>query len=196
MTATVFARTDPRLGRFALREVDPETDTETLHCWLTHPKAAYWLMGDATPDDVRREHRDIAADPYRDAFVGLHADRPSFLVERYDPAYRELDGRYRNEPGDVGMHFLVAPTDTPVRGFTLAVLTTVMDLLFSADSTRRVVVEPDVRNDAVHRLNASVGFRVERTLALPYKDAYLSTCTRAQYRAALMTEETPHDLRR
>ncbi|MBB4931754.1 hypothetical protein F4561_002574 [Lipingzhangella halophila] len=184
MSGIVFTRRDPRLGTFSLRPVDPEDDTATLHRWLTHPKSAFWLMGQATLDDVRREHREIAADPYREAYLGLHEGRPAFLVERYDPAHRELNGAYEHEPGDVGMHFLVAPTETPVRGFTLAVLVTVMDSLFATETAARVVVEPDVRNEAVHALNAAVGFEVVRTITLPDKDAYLSTCTRAQYRAA------------
>lgn len=183
MNEPVFTRTDPRLGTFALRPVDPESDTETLHRWLTHPKSVFWLMGQATLGEVRREFRDIAADPHRQAYLGLHEGQPAFLMERYDPAHRELNGAYEHQPGDVGMHFLVAPTDTPMRGFTLAVLVTVMESLFSTESTKRVVVEPDVGNEAVHALNSAVGFEVVGTLALPGKDAYLSTCTREQYRA-------------
>ncbi|WP_046468331.1 GNAT family N-acetyltransferase [Allosalinactinospora lopnorensis] len=185
MSETVFTRTDPRLGTFALRPVDPNTDTELLHRWLTHPKSVFWQMSQATPADVEQEFRTIAADPHRDAFIGLHEARPAFLVERYDPAHSELNGKYRAEPGDIGMHFLVAPTDTPVHGFTHAVISTVMELLFAAASTDRVVVEPDVRNQAVHALNAAVGFQVVDTVSLPDKDAYLSTCTREQYRAAV-----------
>ncbi|RNL86965.1 GNAT family N-acetyltransferase [Halostreptopolyspora alba] len=184
MSEPVFTRTDPRLGTFTLRPVDPDSDAELLHGWLTHPKSVFWLMGEATLAEVRREFRDIDADPYRAAYLGLHEGRPAFLMERYDPAHRELNGAYEHQPGDVGMHFLVAPADTPIRGFTLAVLVTVMESLFASESTQRVVVEPDVGNRAVHALNSAVGFEVARTIALPGKDAYLSTCTREQYRAA------------
>ncbi len=82
------------------------------------------------------------------------------------------------------MHFLVAPTDRPVHGFTLAVIRTVMDLLLTDPATRRVVVEPDVRNDPVHALNAQVGFRVVREVELPDKRALLSVCTRPDYEEA------------
>ncbi len=184
MTEVVHTRTDPRLGRFDLRPIDPAADTELLHRWLTHPKSAFWLMGQASLTDVRREFHEIAADPHRDAFLGLHEHQPAFLMERYDPAHREVNGRYEHQPGDVGMHILVAPTGTPVHGFTLAAMVTVMESLFATDETRRVVVEPDVRNHAVHTLNTAVGFEVVRTIELPGKDAYLSTCTRDQYRAA------------
>jgi RimJ/RimL family protein N-acetyltransferase len=105
-------------------------------------------------------------------------------MEKYDPRYVELVGLYDPEPGDVGMHFLVAPTDRPIHGFTKAVITTVMDELFADPRTRRVVVEPDVSNKAVHALNEAVGFVAEREIDKPEKRALLSFCTRAQFLAA------------
>ena len=84
------------------------------------------------------------------------------------------------------MHFLCAPTDTPVHGFTLGVITTVMAWLFSDPDVRRVVVEPDVRNTAVHALNEAVGFTVIGPVAKPEKEALLSICTRASFEAAVL----------
>jgi RimJ/RimL family protein N-acetyltransferase len=180
---TVFRREDRRLGEFALRPVDPAGDALLLHTWVTHPRSAFWMMQDADVPDVERAYHDVAAGPDHDAFLGLHRHRPAFLVERYDPA-AELAAVHTPRTGDTGMHFLCAPTDTPLHGFTRAVLTTVMDFLFSDPAVQRVVVEPDVRNTKVHTLNEAVGFTVERTVRLPEKEALLSTCTRAAYLAA------------
>ncbi|MEU8567922.1 GNAT family N-acetyltransferase [Streptomyces pathocidini] len=183
-TGTVFRRTDPQLGEFALRPADPAADGELLHAWVTHPKAAFWLMQGMTRVEVEREYAAIAAHPHHDAFIGLHDGRPAFLVERYDPAHVELKGLYEALPGDIGMHFLCAPTDTPLHGFTRAVITTVMAALFDDPEVRRVVVEPDVRNSAVHALNEAVGFEIVEKIAKPEKNAYLSICTRDQFLAA------------
>lgn len=177
-------RTDPELGTFALRPVDPAADAPLLHRWVTDPKAVFWLMQDADLAAVEREFTEIAAHPHHEAHLGLLNGEPRFLMERYDPAQVELAGLHDAEPGDVGMHFLCAPTDTPLHGFTLAVITTVLDALFADPSVRRIVVEPDVRNTAVHALNEAVGFRIERRIAKPEKDAYLSICTRDQFLAA------------
>ncbi|MEV5707615.1 GNAT family N-acetyltransferase [Actinoallomurus sp. NPDC052274] len=187
---TVFSRIDDRLGEFALRSVDPIGDAALLHRWVTHPKSVFWMMGDASPSDVVAEFESIAARPGHDAFLGLHEGRPAFLVERYDPG-RELGAVYDARPGDVGMHFLVAPADTPIHGFTRAVLVTVMELLFADPRTRRVIVEPDVRNTAVHALNATVGFDVVGTVPLPGKQALLSVCTRERYAATRDPGERP-----
>ncbi|MEU3746240.1 MULTISPECIES: GNAT family N-acetyltransferase [Streptomyces] len=167
------------------RPLDPLKDAELIHAWVTHPKAAFWMMQDATPDDVVREYTAFAANPHHQAFIGLVDEQPAILMERYDPAHLELVGLYDPLPGDVGMHFLVAPTDTPVHGFTRRVITEVMRELFDDPATARVVVEPDVSNKAVHALNEVVGFVPEREIQKPEKQALLSFCTRAQFEAAV-----------
>lgn len=147
-------------------------------------------MQDCDLAAVEKEFARISADPFHDAFLGLHNGTPAFLMERYDPAHRELVGIHAAEPGDVGMHFLSAPTDTPVHGFTRAVITTVMEMLFADPDTRRVVVEPDARNTAVHALNKAVGFEVLRTVSLPSKTP---TSAPAPANSSWPPEETTDD---
>ena len=123
-------------------------------------------------------------------------------MERYDPAQVELAGSTTPSRGDIGMHFLCAPTDTPVHGFTLAVITTVMDMLFADPAVRRVVVEPDVRNTAVHALNEAVGFRVDRPhqagegrpAELLHPRAVPATATARDPRMTLQPDLPPPDL--
>ncbi|MEV7243870.1 GNAT family N-acetyltransferase [Streptomyces sp. NPDC093248] len=170
---------------FTLRPLAPLRDAELLHGWVTHPKSAFWMMRDARLQDVERAYMEIAADEHHHALLGLRDGEPVFLMEKYDPAHRELAGLYEPLPGDVGMHFLVAPTDTPVHGFTRAVITAVMAHLFEDPETRRVVVEPDVANKAVHALNEAVGFVPEREIQKPEKRALLSFCTRERFLKAV-----------
>ena len=179
-------------SRFSFRPVDALADAPLLHSWVTHPKAAFWLMSDASVADVELAYADIARAPYQDAFIGRYDRTPAFVMERYDPARVELDGLYEAEPGDVGMHFLVAPVAATrgttqgtarIHGFTRAVIRAVMTELFADPATRRVVVEPDVRNTAVHILNKTVGFEVVRQIKKPEKDALLSVCTRERFEA-------------
>ncbi|CAM5621492.1 hypothetical protein STENM327S_02215 [Streptomyces tendae] len=153
---------------------------DALKLWMT-----LRVMGADGIGQLFDEVCDLAADEHQQAHLGLHDGVPAFLTERYDPAHRELVGLYEPEPGDVGMHFLVAPTDRPVHGFTRAVITTVMAELFADPATRRVVVEPDVANTAVHALNAAVGFVPEREIQKPEKKALLSFCTREQFEKAV-----------
>jgi hypothetical protein len=59
-----------------------------------------------------------------------------------------------------------------------------MEHCFAGSRVRRVVVEPDVRNERIAALNAAAGFVVARTIALPTKDAALSFCTREDFAAS------------
>ncbi|MFD9909207.1 GNAT family N-acetyltransferase [Streptomyces sp. NPDC059063] len=171
-----------------MRPLDPFEDAELVHSWVTHPKAAFWLMQGAKLHDVEREYMGIAASEHHHAYIGSHDGEPAFLMERYDPRYIELVGLYEPEPGDVGMHFLVAPSEHRIHGFTRAVITTVMEHLFADPRTVRVVVEPDVANHAVHALNETVGFVPEREIDKPEKRALLSFCTREQFEAAVVRQ--------
>jgi len=184
MINTSYRRTDARLGEFAIRPLDPDADGALLHSWVTHPKASFWEMKDLDVAAVVGHYRAIADSTSHEAMIGLHNGQPTFLLERYDPAAAPVGKTYTVQPGDIGMHFLVAPTDAPISGFTRAAIATVMAFLFTEPSVRRVVVEPDVRNAAVHALNATVGFRVAGTVAMPTKRALLSICGREHFEAA------------
>ncbi|MFI1676982.1 MULTISPECIES: GNAT family N-acetyltransferase [unclassified Streptomyces] len=72
----------------ALRPVDPLTDAELVHAWVTHPRAEHWMPRNATLTDVERAYMAIAASSHREAYLGLREGVPSFLMEWYD--LREL----------------------------------------------------------------------------------------------------------
>jgi RimJ/RimL family protein N-acetyltransferase len=172
------------MTRVRLEPVDVERDAGLLHRWVTHPRSVFWQMADASVADVAQEYRHIAEHPHHDAWLGRVDGEPAFLAETYDPARSELVGLVGLpdlRDGDLGMHVLVAPTDRPVPGFTRQVFRGVMEHCFADPAVARVVVEPDVRNDRIARLNAEAGFAVARVVALPGKDAALSFCTRAAF---------------
>ncbi|MDQ3156120.1 MAG: acetyltransferase [Actinomycetota bacterium] len=173
-----------RLGTFSLEPVDADRDAEVLHGWVTHPKSVYWDMQEASVDDVRAEYARVVDDPHHDAWFGRVDGEPAFLAETYDPAHSELADHYDVLPGDVGMHVLVAPTDRPRPGFTAEAMRTVMVFCFADHRHDRVVVEPDVRNNAIAALNAAAGFAVDREIPLRHKTAALSASTRAQFHAS------------
>lgn len=161
-----------------LEPVRPDEHAGLLHTWVTHPRSVFWEMADASVADVARDYALVDAFPHHDAWLGRVDGEPAFLAETYDPAHSPLADLEEVRPGDLGMHVLVAPTDTPVPGFTRRVFSAVLEHCFADPTVARVVVEPDVRNDRIQALNALAGFVVARTVALPTKDAALSFCTR------------------
>ena len=170
---------------FAFRCFDPESDAELLHSWVTRPYAAFWGMQSATVDDVVEEYSKIQSSGHHHALLGLDDGVPAFLMEEYLPVLSPLAGLYAVQPGDIGMHLLVAPPAGPPRtGYTAAVMETVLDRLFAKDKVERVVVEPDARNHKIHVLNARLGFQPAGEVTLPDKQALLSFCTRGAFHSA------------
>jgi siderophore synthetase component len=176
--------------RLTLEPLDLERDLSLLHAWVTHPRSVYWQMQGASVEDVASEYRLIDDDPHHHAWLGRADGEPAFLAETYDPAHSELAGLPELRQGDVGMHVLVAPTDTPVHGFTRAVFSAVLDHCFADPDVRRVAVEPDVRNDRIRALNREFGFRELRTVTLRTKEAVLSVRARRHVEQSHLTPDT------
>ncbi|WP_254782949.1 GNAT family N-acetyltransferase [Curtobacterium sp. MCBA15_009] len=156
--------------------MDPERDAAVVQSWLAHPASSWWGMGDLDVDGVRDYLAGVQSDPAQAAWLGRRNGEPCFLAETYDPAAVLLTDVWAAEPGDVGMHLLVAPApaDRRVRGLTSAVMRAVVEHCRDALGARRVVVEPDVRNTAVQAKNAEVGFRALRQVDVDGKRALLS----------------------
>ncbi|BEL12061.1 GNAT family N-acetyltransferase [Actinoplanes sichuanensis] len=162
--------------------LDLDRDLDLLHTWVTHPRARYWGLQGADVERVREEYQGFLDNPHYDVWLGLDDDdNPLFLAETYEPAHSELAPHYDVRPGDIGMHLLVAPPTRKRSGVTSAVMRTVMDFCFADSRVERVVVEPDVDNEAVQRKNAEVGFVVDRDVPLHGKIGRLSFCTRTAY---------------
>ncbi|WP_310889675.1 GNAT family N-acetyltransferase [Clavibacter capsici] len=175
----------------AMRPLDPDADAALVHAWVTAPRARFWQMQHATLEEVRAEYASIVADPAREAWIGLHDGAPAFLVEAYDPADDPIGAHLDPLPGDRGMHLLVAPpSGDPLPGFTTAVMRHVVAHLLRDPAVRRLVVEPDVRNARIQRLNELVGFRPLRVVDLGTKHALLSVVDRDD---ALLPHTPPTD---
>lgn len=180
------------MTRLTLEPLDLVRDLALLHAWVTHPRSHFWGMQGRSVEEVALEYARIADDPHHDALLGRVDGVPQFLVEVYDPARSELAGVPELEPGDVGMHLLVAPTDRPVHGFTAEVMRQTVAFCLSRPGAGRVVVEPDVRNERIAALNAAAGFRVLREVSLRDKTAALSVCTAGDFRASRLGTARAH----
>ncbi len=172
---TVAVPADATTGLPSVHPVDPDRDAALVQRWLGHPASSWWAMTDHDVDAVRAYLRSCRRTRRRPA--GCSAGRePIAYAETYDPRSVLLTDVWDAEPGDVGMHLLVAPppADGRVHGLTSAVVRAVVEHCRDALGARRVVVEPDVRNTAVQRKNAEVGFRALREVDVDGKRALLS----------------------
>ncbi|KAA0917304.1 GNAT family N-acetyltransferase [Dietzia sp. ANT_WB102] len=110
-------------GLVTLESLTLDADTvHTLHAWFDHPGSAYWGLRGTTPTQVEASLSDWSANPHRSLHMVRIDGLRVGLAVFYDPAVVELVGRYPHEPGDLGMHLLVAPARTPVPGTSEAVM--------------------------------------------------------------------------
>ncbi|ARS52947.1 GNAT family N-acetyltransferase [Kushneria konosiri] len=180
-----FYRDWPGIGTLSLRPLDPEHDLDTVYDWVSHPFARFWGMIGDSRKQVDAFYRHMQKGTTARAYLGLHDGGPAFLVECYDPRHDPVGTQYEVAPGDRGMHFLVGPPATaPIHGFSQAVINTIVAFLFRESSTQRIVVEPDVNNDAIHSLNRRAGFVYDREIRLGKKTAHLAFCTRSSAETA------------
>jgi Acetyltransferases, including N-acetylases of ribosomal proteins len=181
-----FEKRVPTLGCFALRPLRAAEDAPLIHDWVTRDYARFWNMGRKSLVEVEAFYETLMVSGDATAWIGLFNGVPAFLVELYDPAGDPVGDHYPVRTGDRGMHFLVGPPTERLSGFTYAVLLTIMDFIFVDPAARRVVVEPDVRNEKIHALNRRVGFLYDREIELGEKTAHLAFCTREQFMATLI----------
>ncbi|WP_286009772.1 GNAT family N-acetyltransferase [Salinicola avicenniae] len=177
-----FRREWAGIGTLTLRPLDPARDIDTVYDWVSRDYARFWGMTRDSREQVAGFYREMQESMNAQAYLGLHDGQPAFLVELYEPSSDPVGEHYPVEPGDRGMHFLVAPVGTtspkPIHGFSQAVIDTIVAFLFSDSATRRIVVEPDVTNVGIHPLNRRAGFVYDREIRLAEKTAHLAFCTR------------------
>lgn len=187
----------PGVGHLTLVTVRPDSDAALLHAWVSRERARFWGMTALSVEEVREVYAFIDAQPTEHAHLVRVDGVPVGLFQSYDPAHAPVGEHYAVEPGDVGMHLLLAarpPTGDVTDGstrdtggaaratdVTRALGVALVRFLLSAPGRARVVVEPDARNAlALRRLRRS-GFVFGPEVDLPHKRARLAWLTREAF---------------
>lgn len=163
------------------RALDLERDVSMLLEWVTDAHAKYWGMLDVTEEDLIVTYKHLLSTPDYKVYIGEINGTATFMVESYDPKFDFIGTYYQVQDGDCGMHILVKRPKERIPGFTWHIFSSIMDFLFEHEKCKRIVVEPDVENEKIHRLNKRAGFRYQKQLFLPHKTAFLAFCTLEDY---------------
>jgi hypothetical protein len=172
----------PGLGELRLVPVDPAADAPLLHGWVTQPWARFWGMGEHTEAEVREVYAFLDGLSTHHAYLIMLDGAPVGLFQTYQPAADPVGERYPVRPGDVGMHLLLVP-GRKLPGLTSAVGPVLARFLFRDPAARRIVVEPDVRNDRALRRLEREGFTFAAQIDMPDKRAQLAFLTRDRFEA-------------
>ncbi|WP_030295071.1 GNAT family N-acetyltransferase [Streptomyces katrae] len=158
-------------GTVTITPVDPAGDSALIHGWVTEERAGFWGMREASRELVQEIYEDVDGRTAHHAFIVSRDGEPVGLFQTYDCAEDRVSECYEVQPGDTGVHLLIGPTrGTAQQGFSAALMTAFMGFVWSDGRTRRVVAEPDARNEkAIARLERT-GFVIGPEVELPEID--------------------------
>ena len=83
-----------------------------VHAWVDDPRARFWGMVGHTVDQVAEIYAYVDSLPHHHAHLVSSDGRPVALLQTYWPEHDPVGDCYQVQPGDFGLHLLVAPTDT------------------------------------------------------------------------------------
>lgn len=122
----IFNKHVPGLGDFHLRHLHMPDDIPLIHGWVTREYAKYWGMQGSSIEEVEAAYIKILE--HSRVFLGIYDGKPVFLLECYRAMEDQVGKFYDVQPGDYGMHILVAPPNQPISNFTWHVFTVLMEL--------------------------------------------------------------------
>ena len=186
-SALSYAEELDGLGSFRLIPVDPAAHAPVMHDFVTQRHTRFWGMSDWTVEKVREIYEFVDSLSTHHAYLILLNDRPIGIFQTFEPDADPVGERYPVQPGDVGMHLLLAPGRRPPRGLVDSLTPALARYLLADPAKDRIVVEPDVRNAMALRRLQSLGFRFDDEIDLPDKRAQLAFLTRAAYESAHLT---------
>ncbi|WP_026922216.1 GNAT family N-acetyltransferase [Glycomyces arizonensis] len=178
--AAVHEQTVPGFGRVRIVPVDPKADIDLIHGWVTEDRARFWGMLEASRERVLEIYEYLDSLATHHAFLVLRDGAPIALFQTYEPDADPVGERYEVLPGDIGTHLLVARPDRggAQAGFTAALVSVLAAYLFADPAHRRIVVEPDARNEQARARLRRTGFALGPEIELPGKRARLAFLTR------------------
>ncbi|KUH36495.1 MULTISPECIES: GNAT family N-acetyltransferase [Streptomyces] len=153
-------------GTVRIVPLDPDRDAPLVHAWVSEDRARFWGMREIDVAEVRDVYAHLDSLTTHHAFLVYRDGAPVALFQTYEPEADRVSECYEVQPGDIGVHLLLAPTDTPERGFSRHLLGVLTDFALRGGRTR-IVAEPDAANDKAVALLVRGGFELGPEVVLP-----------------------------
>jgi hypothetical protein len=159
-------------GTVGIRPLDAEGDADVVHTWVSEERAAFWGMNGLTRDQVAEIYAHMAGLDTHHAFLVELDGSPVALLQTYEPTEDRVGECYQVEPGDIGVHVLLAPAgEAGARtGWSAALMSAFTSYVLLGLDRRRIVVDPDVRNEKAVARFLRQGFEAGPAVTLPEID--------------------------
>ncbi|MFE2296733.1 GNAT family N-acetyltransferase [Streptomyces sp. NPDC059445] len=159
-------------GTVRVLPMDAALDGPVVHDWVDSDRAAFWGMRGLARDQVTAIYAHMETLDTHRAYLLVKDGEPVALLQTYEPAADRVGECYPVEPGDIGVHLLLAPAGPGGGrpGWTTALLSAAASYVLLGLGRDRVVVDPDVRNErAIARFHRQ-GFTPGPVVVLPEVD--------------------------
>ncbi|MEU6471740.1 GNAT family N-acetyltransferase [Streptomyces massasporeus] len=159
-------------GTVRVLPLDPGADAAVIHQWVGEDRAVFWGMTDLTEDQVAGIYAHMATLDTHHAHLVVRDGEPVALLQTYEPEADRVSECYEVRPGDIGVHLLLAPAGPGGArpGWTARLVAVVAGYVLLGLDRRRVVVDPDVRNEKAVSRFLRLGFAPGPVVVLPEID--------------------------
>ncbi|MEV0639160.1 GNAT family N-acetyltransferase [Streptomyces sp. NPDC050619] len=168
----VYEQVVDGFGTVRILSLDAHADAEVVHAWVSEERASFWGMNGLTKEQVAEIYAHMATLDTHSAFLVVKDGAPAGLLQTYEPAADRVSECYAVEPGDIGVHLLLAPAGPGGErsGWSAALLAVVTSYVLLGLDRGRVVVDPDVRNEKAVARFLKQGFEAGPVVILPEID--------------------------
>ncbi|MFG3004166.1 GNAT family N-acetyltransferase [Streptomyces calvus] len=159
-------------GRVRVLPLDVTADVPVLHRWVSEERAVFWGMNGLTEQQVAEIYAHMDTLDTHHAHLVVKDGVPVALLQTYEPAADRVGECYPVQPGDIGVHLLLAPVegDAARPGWTAGLLAALTSFLLLGLDRRRIVVDPDVANAKAIARFLKQGFTAGPEVVLPEVD--------------------------
>ncbi|MEU4493327.1 GNAT family N-acetyltransferase [Streptomyces sp. NPDC023998] len=171
----VYEQTVDGFGTVRIVPLTPAADVDLIHGWVTEERARFWGMADHTREQVLEIYEYLDSLTTHHAFLVQRDGEPVALFQTYEPDADPVGECYEVQPGDYGVHILIGPADGRTeRGFTGEILRVLIAYVLADPAHRRIIVEPDARNQKAIERMVRAGFELGPEIDKPEKRARLA----------------------
>ncbi|MEV5433724.1 GNAT family N-acetyltransferase [Streptomyces sp. NPDC052701] len=178
-------------GTVRVLPLDARSDAPVIHGWVSQERAAFWGMTGLTEEQVAEIYAHMDTLDTHHAFLVVKDGAPAALLQTYEPEADRVGECYPVEPGDIGVHLLLAPAGPGGArpGWTSALLSVIALYVLRGLDRRRIVVDPDVRNEKAIARFLKQGFSAGPAVVLPEVDLPDVYLPEKKARLAFLTRE-------
>jgi penicillin amidase len=159
-------------GTVRVLRLDPVADAAVVQAWVSEPRAAFWGMNGLSEEQVAEIYGHLDTLDTHRAYLLVQDGTAVGLLQTYEPGADRVSECYTVEPGDIGVHLLLAPTGAEGGrpGWSAALMAVLAQYVLVVLGRRRVVVDPDVANEKAVARFLRQGFVAGPVVVLPEID--------------------------